>query len=118
MTPDLPPGFEVVDVYWIERGLSLVCIALNEKNHQNEYVLFEPPLTPFEYEILERLYEDLRDVLLLNEEEIRGDKKGSSSPSSKNSSPSTGSPSITRPSSGSSTTSSATSWDGPVSMPS
>ena len=36
VTPDLKPGFEVVDVYWIERGLSLVCIALNEKNHQNE----------------------------------------------------------------------------------
>jgi archaeal flagellar protein FlaI len=75
VSPDLPPGFEVVDVYWIERGLSLVCIALNEKNHQNEYILFEPPLSPFEYELLERLYEDLRDVLLLNEDEIQGDKK-------------------------------------------
>jgi flagellar protein FlaI len=75
VTPDLPPGSEVVDVYWIERGLSLVCIALNEKTHQNEYVLFEPPLSPFEYELLERLYEDLRDVLLLNEEEIHGEKK-------------------------------------------
>jgi len=75
VTPELPPGFEVVDVYWIERGLSLVCIALNEKNRQNEYILFEPPLSPFEYEVLERLYEDLRDVLLLNEEEIRGDRK-------------------------------------------
>jgi archaeal flagellar protein FlaI len=75
VTPDLKPGFQIVDVYWIERGLSLVCIALNEKNHQNEYVLFEPALTPFEYELLERVYEDLRDVLLLNEEEIRGDKR-------------------------------------------
>ncbi|MDD1662037.1 MAG: type II/IV secretion system ATPase subunit, partial [Methanomicrobiales archaeon] len=75
VSPDLKPGFEVVDVYWIERGLSLACIALNEKIHQNEYVLFEPPLSPFEYELLERLYEDLRDVLLLNEEEIRGDKR-------------------------------------------
>jgi flagellar protein FlaI len=75
VSPDLPPGFDVVDVYWVERGLSLVCIALNQKNHQNEYILFEPPLSSFEYELLERLYEDLRDVLLLNEEEIRGDKK-------------------------------------------
>ena len=75
VTPDLSPGFEVVDVYWIERGLTLACIALNGKNHQNEYVLFEPPLSPFEYELLERLYEDLRDVLLLNEDEIGGDRK-------------------------------------------
>jgi len=75
VTPELPPGFEVVDVYWIERGLSLVCVALNQKNRQNEYILFEPPLSPFEYEVLERLYEDLRDVLLLNEEEIRGERK-------------------------------------------
>jgi flagellar protein FlaI len=75
VTPDLPPGFDVVDVYWVERGLSLVCIALNQKTHQNEYILFEPPLSSFEYELLERLYEDLRDVLLLNEDEIRGEKK-------------------------------------------
>jgi len=75
VTPDLPPGYEVVDVYWVERGLSLVCIAMNQKNRQNEYILFEPPLSSFEYELLERLYEDLRDVLLLNEEEIRGDKR-------------------------------------------
>ncbi|HXW98390.1 MAG TPA: type II/IV secretion system ATPase subunit [Methanomicrobiales archaeon] len=75
VTPDLPPGFDVVDVYWIERGLSLVCIALNQKNHQNEYILFEPKLSPFEYELLERLYEDLRDVLLLNEDEISGNRK-------------------------------------------
>jgi flagellar protein FlaI len=75
VTPDLPPGFDVVDVYWVERGLSLVCIALNQKSQQNEYILFEPPLSPFEYELLERLYEDLRDVLLLNEEEIHGQKK-------------------------------------------
>ena len=75
VTPDLAPGFDVVDVYWIERGLSLVCIALNQKNHQNEYILFEPKLSPFEYELLERLYEDLRDVLLLNEDEISGNRK-------------------------------------------
>jgi flagellar protein FlaI len=75
VTPDLPPGFEVVDVYWVDRGLSLVCLALNQKSHQNEYILFEPPLSSFEYELLERLFEDLRDVLLLNEDEIRGDKK-------------------------------------------
>jgi flagellar protein FlaI len=75
VTPDLPQGFDVVDVYWVERGLSLVCIALNQKTHQNEYILFEPPLSAFEYELLERLYEDLRDVLLLNEEEIQGQKK-------------------------------------------
>jgi flagellar protein FlaI len=75
VTPDLPPGFDVVDVYWVERGLSLVCIALNQKTHQNEYILFEPPLSSFEYELLERLYEDLRDVLLLNEDEIRGERR-------------------------------------------
>jgi flagellar protein FlaI len=75
VTPDLPPGFDVVDVYWVERGLSLVCIALNQKTHQNEYILFEPPISAFEYELLERLYEDLRDVLLLNEDEIQGQRK-------------------------------------------
>ena len=64
-----------IDEYWIEKGQSLVLIALNKKTNQNEYLLFEPSLSEFEYELLERLHEDLRDVLILSSEEVRKDRK-------------------------------------------
>jgi len=62
---------EEVDTYWIEPGLSLVSITYNRETRLKEYHLFEPVLTPFEYELLERLYEDLRDILILTDVEIR-----------------------------------------------
>ncbi|MBR1369541.1 secretion system protein E [Methanocalculus chunghsingensis] len=62
---------EEVDSYWIEPGLSLVSITYNRETRLKEYHLFEPILTTFEYELLERLYEDLRDILILTDIEIR-----------------------------------------------
>jgi flagellar protein FlaI len=72
---DVPPGYEQIDKYWVERGCSLVIIALNRKTNQREYLLFEPALSDFEYELLERLHEDLRDVLILTSEETRKDRR-------------------------------------------
>jgi flagellar protein FlaI len=72
---DLPEGYTLIDQYWIEEGKSLVYIALNNKSNQMEYLLFEPVLSNFEYELLERLHEDLRDVLILSAEEIKKDRK-------------------------------------------
>ncbi|MGB7789375.1 type II/IV secretion system ATPase subunit [Methanoregula sp.] len=71
----IPDGYEEVDQYWVERGRSLVIIAHNRRSNQKEYLLFEPSLSDFEYELLERLHEDLRDVLILTSEEIRKDRK-------------------------------------------
>jgi archaeal flagellar protein FlaI len=75
VTPQLTDPYELVDQYWIEEGRSLVIIALNRRTNQKEYLLFEPSLSDFEYELLERLYEDLRDVLVLSSDEIRKDRK-------------------------------------------
>jgi len=71
----IPKNYDPLDQYWIEEGRSLVVIALNRKTNQKEYLLFEPSLSDFEYELLERLYEDLRDVLILTSDEIRKDRK-------------------------------------------
>jgi len=71
----IPEGYEQIDQYWIEKGCSLVIIALNRKTNQREYLLFEPGLSVFEYELLERLYEDLRDVLILTSDEIHRDRR-------------------------------------------
>jgi flagellar protein FlaI len=70
---DIPDSYEQIDRYWVEKGLSLVVIALNRKTNQKEYLLFEPVLSEFEYELLERLNEDLRDVLILSSDEIKQD---------------------------------------------
>lgn len=70
---DLP--YEAKHEYWVERGLAKVVIAHNVKSKLREYLLFEPELTPFEYELLERIHEDLRDVLILTDEELGIDRK-------------------------------------------
>ena len=67
--------YEFLKEYWIRPGLSKVIIAQNLQTKMKEYLLFEPELTPFEYELLERLHEDLRDVLILNDEELGIDRK-------------------------------------------
>lgn len=72
---ELPEGYELLDQYWIQEGTTLVYIALNKKTNQTEYLLFEPPLSDFEYELLERLHQDLLDVLILTSDEIKKDRK-------------------------------------------
>ena len=72
---EIPPEYEQIDRYWVDKGRSLVVIALNKKTNQKEYLLYEPALSEFEYELLERLFEDLRDVLILSSDEIKKDPK-------------------------------------------
>jgi len=62
--------YESKQEYWVKPGLAKVVIAHNVKSKLREYLLFEPELTPFEYELLERIHEDLRDVLILTDEEL------------------------------------------------
>ncbi|HVP95636.1 type II/IV secretion system ATPase subunit [Methanoregula sp.] len=71
----LPEGYDLLDQYWIEEGRTLVYIAQNRRTNQTEYLLFEPPLSEFEYELLERLHEDLLDVLVLTSDEVKKDRK-------------------------------------------
>jgi len=70
----IPESYDLVDQYWVEQGRSLIIIAHNKRTNQKEYLLFEPSLSDFEYELLERLHEDLRDVLILSSDEIRKDR--------------------------------------------
>ncbi len=74
VTGSAPEGYEEVDRYWVQDGRSLVIIALNTRTHQHEYVLFEPALSEFEYELLERLHEDMRSTLILTDEELGKDR--------------------------------------------
>lgn len=67
--------YESKQEYWVEPGLAKVVIAHNVRSKLREYLLFEPELTPFEYELLERIHEDLRDVLILTDEELGIERK-------------------------------------------
>jgi flagellar protein FlaI len=71
----LPERYDILEQYWVEKGQSLVFITLNRKTNQKEYLLFEPSLSDFEYELLERIHEDLRDVLILSIDEIKKDRR-------------------------------------------
>ncbi|MBN1432612.1 MAG: Flp pilus assembly complex ATPase component TadA [Methanomicrobiaceae archaeon] len=73
--PVLPDGYTIVEDYWIHEGRSRVVIARNPSTNLEEYLLYEPKLSRFELELAERLYEDMRDVLILTDEEILEDKK-------------------------------------------
>ena len=114
---ELPEGYELLDQYWIEEGRTLVYIALNKKTNQTEYLLFEPPLSEFEYELLERLHQDLIDVLILTSDELKRIAKGSCSQRCTASWTITASCSTRFPFSSSSITFSGTSSAGRVSIP-
>jgi flagellar protein FlaI len=66
----VPDGYREVTRYWVEEGRSVVIIGQNQRTNQPEYLLFEPFLSEFEYELLERLFEDMRSSLILTDEEI------------------------------------------------
>ena len=71
----LQEWYELLEQYWVEKGQSLIFITLNRKTNQKEYLLFEPALSDFEYELLERIHEDLRDVLILSKDELSKDRR-------------------------------------------
>lgn len=71
----IPERYEVLEQYWVEKGRSLIIITLNRKTNQKEYLLFEPALSDFEYELLERIHEDLRDILILSIDEVSKDRR-------------------------------------------
>jgi flagellar protein FlaI len=71
----VPDGYDLLDRYWVVEGQALVCIMKDLQSGQPEYHLLEPPLTPLEHELLERLHQDLRDVLVLSDDDLRGDRR-------------------------------------------
>ena len=71
----LPPVYEELERYWVTEGLALIVIARDTETNLAEYFLLEPVLSDFEYELLERLFEDLRDVLILDDHNLATDRR-------------------------------------------
>ena len=71
----LPKHYLIRREYWAREGCSKIFIAYNKKTMFNEYLVYEPSLSEFEHDLLERLYIDLRDILLLSDEELDEDRR-------------------------------------------
>lgn len=63
VTPEYDPSLTLVESYWTRPGLSQVLIVRTPAN-EFQYLVFEPSLTLFEKEVLERLFPGVRDLLI------------------------------------------------------
>jgi flagellar protein FlaI len=59
-----PKGFKEIERYWVYEPFSFITIMYNSNTMEYQYFVCEPDLTDFEAALLERMYEDLRDILL------------------------------------------------------
>ncbi|MDQ1274961.1 MAG: archaeal flagellar protein FlaI, partial [Euryarchaeota archaeon] len=61
---EVPEELKEIERYWLQEPYALASILEDRKTRY--YRLVEPALTKFEKELLERLYEDFQDILILN----------------------------------------------------
>ncbi|MCD4844411.1 MAG: type II/IV secretion system ATPase subunit [Methanosarcinales archaeon] len=69
---EVPEEYTQVEQYWLDEPYALVSIL--QKKNQMLYQVIEPALTVFEKEILERIYDDLQDILTLTDTSTDVDK--------------------------------------------
>ncbi|MDY6964433.1 MAG: type II/IV secretion system ATPase subunit [Halobacteriota archaeon] len=62
-------GYTEVEQYWVNEPYAFIVILYNENKKEYLYYVAEPKLTSFEKTLLERIYEDLLDVLTLEKDE-------------------------------------------------
>ena len=72
----IPDGYTVVDRYWVDEPYELVQVLYDTAKKVPVYHVLEPMLTPFEMRLLGRLYEDLSDVLTLDDIDLGGRTAG------------------------------------------
>ena len=70
---EIPEGYTEVERYWVNEPYSFISIL--EKRSIFYYHVIEPALTLYEKDILERVYDDLRDILSLGGVASHKDKK-------------------------------------------
>ena len=69
---EIPAGYTEIERYWVNEPFSFICIL--EKGNIFNYHVAEPELTLYERDVLERVYDDLRDILSLGGIGPRKDK--------------------------------------------
>jgi flagellar protein FlaI len=68
-------GYDEIERYWVIEPYSFVVILYNEQANTYLYYVSEPSLTVFEKELLEDVYQRLQDMLLLDDIDVKADKK-------------------------------------------
>ena len=58
-------GFKEIERYWVDEPFAFVSILYDSDTHEYLYQVSEPSLTPFERALLEKVYEDLKDIIIL-----------------------------------------------------
>lgn len=66
----IPDGYTEIDRYWVDEPYAFVRVLYDTMKKVPVYTVVEPALTPFEKTLLIRLYEDLSDVLTLDDVEF------------------------------------------------
>ncbi|MFB6068631.1 MAG: type II/IV secretion system ATPase subunit [Halobacterium sp.] len=61
-------GYEEVDRYWVHAPYAFVFVGYDEADDEYRYHVVEPGLDDFEQELLETLYDDIRDALIYEAE--------------------------------------------------
>ncbi|WP_336036815.1 type II/IV secretion system ATPase subunit [Halobacterium yunchengense] len=61
-------GYEEVDRYWVNAPYAFVYVGFDAENDEHRYHVVEPALDEFERELLETLYDDIRDALIYDAE--------------------------------------------------
>jgi len=67
-------GFREIERYWVTEPFSFVSILYDDDNQDYLYQVTEPSLTPFERALLEKVYEDLKDIIILENITIDAEK--------------------------------------------
>jgi len=57
-------GFEEVDRYWVNAPYAFVYVGFDAENDEHRYHVVEPYLDDFERELLDTLYDDIRNALI------------------------------------------------------
>lgn len=66
----LPLGYTEITRYWVNEPFAAICILHDTSEKNNIYAVQEPSLTAFEKALLERIYDDLQDVLSLDDAKV------------------------------------------------
>jgi flagellar protein FlaI len=64
---DVPAGHEEVERYWLNAPFAYASITYDDEENEHYYDVVEPSLSEFDAELLETLYDDIRDPLLFKE---------------------------------------------------
>jgi flagellar protein FlaI len=62
-------GYEEVDRYWLNAPYAFASVNHDPETNEYYYQVVEPTLGPFEHDLLETLYDDIRDPLLYSDTE-------------------------------------------------